>query len=136
MKIKFKSFGPVYVKLNQEGKLEFGESLEKISQAAPEISSPAVSMLYSLASCIALSLQIVAQNKKTTLQPFLLKAASKKAADLPSRFGVFTVSVSDDLVEDRVLAEQLLEKAKSICTVSNTLNAEVNLALADRTCFE
>ena len=59
MKIKLKSFGPVLVKLNQDGKLEFGESLEEISEAGPDISSPAVSMLYSLASCIALSLQMV-----------------------------------------------------------------------------
>lgn len=131
MKIKFKSFGPVYVKMNADGKLEFGESVEKISKAAPDISSPAVSLLYSLGSCIAISLQMAAKSKKAKLQPFHVKVSSEKATNLPSRFGVFTVSVSDDFIEDRLQAQQLLEKAKSICTVSNTLNAEINVVLTD-----
>ena len=131
MKIKSKSFGPVYVKMDPDGNLEFGEYVEKISQDPPDISSPAVSLLYSLGSCIALSLQIVAKSKKVKLQPFHVKVSSEKATNLPSRFGAFTISISNDLIEDRLQAQQILEKAKSICTVSNTLNADINVVLMD-----
>jgi len=136
MKIKLKSFGPVFVKMNPDGKLEFGESVEKINESTPDISSPAVSLLYSLGSCIALSLQMAAKNKKARLQPFHVKVSSEKAPNLPSRFGTFTVSISDDLIEDRLLAQQLLENAKSICTVSNTLNAEISVFLMDESFFK
>ena len=129
IKQKPKSFGPVYISIDDEGILKFGESLDKIGQVSPDISSPAVSLLYSIGSCIALSIQMAASKKKIILQPFHVKVKSEKAEDLPSRFGTFYVRVSDRFTEDKQQAKQLLKLAKSICTVSNTLNAEVNVSL-------
>lgn len=129
IKQKPKSFGPVYISVDNEGILKFGESLDKVGQVSPDISSPAVSLLYSIGSCIALSIQMAAAKKKIILQPFHVKVKSEKAEDLPSRFATFHVWVSDRLTEDKEQAKQLLKLAKSICTVSNTLNAEVNVSL-------
>lgn len=126
---KPKSFGPVYISVDDEGILKFGESLDKVGQVTPDISSPAVSLLYSLGSCIAISVQMAASKKKIFLQPFHVKVRSEKAEDLPSRFGTFQVWVSDRLTEDKQQAKKLLKLAKSICTVSNTLNAEVYVSL-------
>lgn len=129
IKQKPKSFGPVYISVDNEGILKFGESLDKVGQVSPDISSPAVSLLYSIGSCIALSIQMAAAKKRIILQPFHVKVKSEKAEDLPSRFATFHVWVSDRLTEDKKQAKQLLKLAKSLCTVSNTLNAEVNVSL-------
>lgn len=129
IKLKPKSFGPVFVKIDQDGKLEFGETLEQIGQGSPDISSPAISLLYSLGSCIAISLQMAATSKKVTLQPFYVKVSSAKAEDLPNRFEDFKVSVDNLFIDDNELAKELLVKAKSLCTVSNTLNTKVEVCL-------
>lgn len=129
IKQKPKSFGPVYISVDNEGILKFGESLDKVGQVSPDITSPAVSLLYSIGSCIALSIQMAAAKKRIILQPFHVKVKSEKAEDLPSRFATFHVWVSDRLTEDKKQAKQLLKLAKSLCTVSNTLNAEVNVSL-------
>ncbi len=131
IKIKPKSFGPVFVIVNQEGKLEFTENLDQTGQNNLDISSPAISLLYSLGSCVALSLQGAAASKKTSLQPFHVTVSSEKARDLPFRFEDFKVHVSGKFVEDDVLARELLDKAKTLCTVSNTLNARISLTLDD-----
>ena len=129
IKLKPKSFGPVYVKMDQNGNLEFAETLKQTVQASPDISSPAISLLYSLGSCIAISLQMAAASKKVTLQPFFVKVSSAKAGDLPNRFENFKVSVDSGFIDDKELAKELLVKAKSLCTVSNTLNTKVELTL-------
>ena len=129
IKLKPKSFGPVYVKIDQSGKLEFGKTLEQAGQVSPDISSPAISLLYSLGSCIAISLQMAATSRKVTLNPFFVKVSSAKAADLPNRFENFKVSVANHIIDDKELAKELLAKAKSLCTVSNTLNTSVELTL-------
>jgi len=126
---KPKSFGPVYISVDDEGILNFGESLDQVGQVTPDISSPAVSLLYSLGSCIAISIQMAASKENIFLQPFHVKVRSEKAEDLPSRFGTFQVWVSDQFTEDKQQTKKLLQLAKSICTVSNTLNAEVHVSL-------
>lgn len=129
IKLKPKSFGPVFVRINQEGGLDFGETLEQIGQVNPDISSPAISLLYSLGSCIAISLQMAASSRQITLQPFYVKVSSAKATDLPNRFEGFNVSVDAGFINDKDMALELLAKAKSLCTVSNTLNTKVNLKI-------
>jgi putative redox protein len=52
-----------------------------------------------------------------------------KAGDLPHRFASFEATVHLDDIEDRDIAARLLSQAKQICTVSNTLNAEVSVVL-------
>ena len=131
LQIKPKSYGPVYINVNQEGKLAFSQNPDQFDQSNPDISSPAISLLYSLGGCIALSLQMVAEKRKLTLKPFCVKASSGKALDLPFRFENFQVRVSEGFVDDTELAQKLLKDAKSICTVSNTLNTDVDLSLGE-----
>ena len=46
----------------------------------------------------------------------------------PRRFDRFTVGVSMASVTDSATAENLLRRAKELCTVSHTLNADITLA--------
>jgi organic hydroperoxide reductase OsmC/OhrA len=48
---------------------------------------------------------------------------------MPSRIGRFTLQISGEFVSEASLARDIIGQAKAICTVSNTLNAEINLAL-------
>lgn len=131
IKLKAKSYGPIYVIANQHGELRYSEDLEAETSASPDISSPAISLLYSLGSCIAISLAMVAQREKIQLADFYLMLSADKASDLPNRFGSFTVAVSATMLADKNKAHDLIKKAKSICTVSNTLNANIKINLIE-----
>lgn len=131
LRVKPKSYGPVFVHIDSDGGLLFGSEAESVNQSAPPVESPADCLLYALGSCIAISLQMAAKAKKVTLEPFTVRLISHKAETLPSRFGRFEIEVEQGFVADAGLAESLLRQAKAICTVSNTLNAEINLGLSD-----
>lgn len=93
--------------------------------------SPAFLQLFSLGACIAISLGMAAKQMGLSLNAFSVFVTSKKAEDLPSRFGGFSVIVSKNIFIDKQIAINLINKAKTICTVSNSLNAEVLIYLSD-----
>ena len=70
-----------------------------------------------------------AEKSRQTLEPFWVRAVCKKAQDRPSRFDWFEGSVPRSITDDHESAERLIKGAKSICTVSNTLDADVTLRL-------
>lgn len=131
IKIKPKSFGPVFVSIDEVRTVRYRLTADSVSQAAPPAATPAECLLFSLGSCVAISLQMAAEQEKMVLQPFQVEISSRKAEDLPSRFGNFEVIVPREITDDAKLSEKLLKKAKSICTVSNTLNADITLKLSD-----
>ena len=131
IKIKPKSFGPVFVSIDEGRTVRYGTAADSVSQLSPPAATPAECLLFSLGSCVAISLHMAAEQKKTPLRPFQIGISSRKAEDLPNRFGYFEVVVSGNITNDAKLSEELLKKAKSICTVSNTLNAEIMLRLSD-----
>lgn len=129
IKVKPKTYGPVFVHIDRERFLHYGRAEGVIDQTLPPTNSPADALLFALAACIAISLHMEAEKSGLMLDSFRVRADCKKAGDLPNRFDQFEVSVPSSIADDRESAERLLNGAKSICTVSNTLNADVTLKL-------
>jgi len=130
MKIKLKpmTFGPIFIHVDQDGNLRDDVDNPAIDRDNLCATSPAVLQLFALGSCIAISLAIAAKQMNIMLNAFDVEVTSRKSEDLPGRFGSFQVKVSQNIIDDKKVHEELLSKAKSICTVSNTLNAEIVLS--------
>ena len=131
IKIKPKRFGPVFVSIDEARNVRYGATAGSVIETAPPAETPAECLLYSLGSCITISLQMAAEQEDMVLAPFQVEVSSKKAEDLPHRFGSFEIIVPREITDDPVLSEKLLKKGKSICTVSNTLNADISVKLSD-----
>ena len=86
-------------------------------------------LLASLAFCMVKSVEWAAKDQGERLLPFSVKVAGTKAPDLPWRVEVMEVTLFGGLVENAAATPQIAKLAKSICTVSNTLNCEISLTL-------
>ncbi len=128
IRIKPKSFGPISVRSDGGGALLYAAQQGAFS-AAPPHGTPVDLLLASLGACIAKSLEIVAAQEKQPLSPFSVEVAGQKATDLPNRLGSVDIRVYGQLTEDAEQAVELLRQAKSICTISNTLNCAISLDL-------
>ena len=129
IKVKPKTYGPVFVHIDRQRTVFYGRDEGVIDKPSPPTDTPADTLLFALAACIAISLHMEAEKSRLTLDPFWVRAVCKKAQDLPSRFDRFEVSVPRSITDDHESAERLIKGAKSICTVSNTLDADVTLRL-------
>ncbi len=129
VKIKPKSYGPVYVRAGTDGKLLYGTEVDKIDDTTPCGPTPADILLASIAGCMVLSIQIVAKTKRLELKSFTVSIKADKAEDLPSRFGTYHVQVANGFVDDPELEMRIVKQAKAMCTVSNSLNGEMKLDL-------
>jgi uncharacterized OsmC-like protein len=133
IRLKPKHFGPLNLKTEGQGSFTYntdaGYKARTGAPASTEIASPSDLIMAALASCIGVSLEIAA--KKLKIEPGEIDIAinASKALDLPSRFGHFTAVVHLEKISDEDLATRLLKEAKEMCTVSNTLNAEVSVSL-------
>ena len=127
IKSKIKSYGPIFVRADDEGTLQYGYDRVSIDSPVPTSKTPAETLLASIGACMVLSIGIVARQKKTEVNPFDVEVRATKAEDLPSRFGHYEVRVSKGLHDDPGLAESIVKQAKTVCTVSNSLNGEIAL---------
>ena len=127
--LKPKLFGPVFATF--DGTEITGYAFGDQSQATPYLTTktPVDALLASLAYCIVVSIEWAANQNKATLQPFMVKVTGIKAPDLPSRIEKMHVSIISAVVADVFLAEKIVGEAKSICTISNTLNCEVSISV-------
>jgi uncharacterized OsmC-like protein len=91
--------------------------------------SPSDLMLAALASCIAISIRMAASQMSLQLAAIDVSVRAAKAPDLPNRFGRFEVIVRSDVAIDTGRVDELLRRTKDICTVSNTLGADVTVLL-------
>lgn len=78
---------------------------------------------------MAISLEMVAKQQKVALGNVYITVNAEKASTLPHRFGSFHLEFALPEFEDHEKAEAMLKAAKEICTVSNTLNAEISFSL-------
>jgi uncharacterized OsmC-like protein len=128
LKLKPKSFGPVFALFDgtETTRFAFGDP----SNATPHvpIQTPVDTLLASLAFCIVKSVIWAADQQAATLQPFIVKVTGAKAPDLPGRVEKMHITIIGTLVEDGSFAEKIVKQAKSICTVSNTLNCDVTVS--------
>ena len=131
IKIKPKSYGPIFVHIDEQGEIRYGLESEGIDDVNPPSGSPAELLLASLGACIAISIRVAATSMKVEIGAFHVAVRTDKAEDPPSRFGRFDMRVTGLVGDDPSAVEALLSRAKSLCTVSNTLHADITLQVAD-----
>lgn len=133
VKVKPKRYGPLIVRSDDGGSLEFeteaGHRAQGALAPAAHAMSPSDLMLAALANCIAISMRMAARQMALELGVLHVSASAIKAADLPNRFGRFEVTARSAVAVESDRAGELLRRTKDICTVSNTLGAEVALQL-------
>lgn len=133
VRIKPKSYGPLTVQSKGGDTLSFETEAGHRAQAAlapaADAMSPSDLMLAALANCITISMRMAARQMTLELGALDISASAIKAADLPNRFGRFDVVVRSSVVVEAAQMDELLQRTKDICTVSNTLAADVVLRL-------
>ena len=129
IKQKPKTFGPVFAFFDSSNEVQYAitETSERTRHTPP--GSPVDMLLASLAFCMVKSVEWAAKDQNERLLPFSVKVAGTKALDQPWRVEVMEVTLFGDLVENAIATPQIAKLAKSICTVSNTLNCQISLTL-------
>jgi uncharacterized OsmC-like protein len=128
LRVKPSSEGPILVSFDEHRGLRYGCVLSELS-VAPVLDNPAETFLYSIGSCMAISLQKLALRRKVDIHPFHLQITGHKGEFLPAHFTHYDIELSKDIHSDRELAEKLLKDAKKICTISNSVSGSVELGL-------
>ncbi|MCP4819864.1 MAG: OsmC family protein [Shimia sp.] len=129
IRMKAKSYGPVFVVFDGGDDLQYAWSNLSEVTPCPPSQTPVDTLLASLGACIVKSVQLIAQQKRVVLNPFVVKVVGAKALDLPGRVDRMDVTIVGSLVDDPVLGSEIVTQAKSICTVSNTLTCDVTVSL-------
>ncbi len=133
VRIKPKNYGPLTVQSDDATTLVFeteaGHHAQGALAPAANAMSPSDLMLAALANCITISMRMAAQQMALELGALTVAATATKATDLPNRFGRFEVVVRTSGTVDASRMDALLRRTKDICTVSNTLGAEVVVQL-------
>lgn len=135
IRIKPKSYGPLSVSAIADG------SIQSVSEAGHRIavglkpdataSSPSDLVLSALGSCIYISTGMAATALGLAIDDMSVEVQGHKAEDLPHRIQSFEVNVSFDLQGKQTVppddVERILKKTKELCTISNTLAADIKL---------
>lgn len=127
--IKPKRFGPLFAVYDGSETTRYALDQTSTTSPYPPAGSPVDILLASLAYCIVKSVEWAAKDCKASLQPFSVQVVGTKAVDLPPRVAGMDVTIIGQLVNDPAIAKQIVKVAKSICTVSNTLNCAVSVAM-------
>ena len=127
IRMKPKAFGPVLAFYDGSETVCYATDLVSEKSPHPPAGSPVDMLLASLAYCIVKSVEWAAKDHKASLHPFAVKVTGTKALDLPGRVEQMDLTIVGDLVDDTAKADQITAMAKSICTVSNTLNCPVTV---------
>ena len=135
IKLKPKHFGPLQMKTTTPGSFIYstdaGYKATAGASASEELAKPSDLIMAALASCIGISLEMAAQQMKIDPGEIDIVVNASKALDLPYRFGSFVAVVGLEKIEDKKISARLLKQAKEICTVSNTLNADVSVSIRE-----
>lgn len=129
LKVKPKMYGPVFVMFDGTDGIQYAYSDPSDASPCPPTQSPVDTLIASLGSCIVKSVQWSAGQRKVALNPFTVKVVGAKAPDLPGRIEKMDITIIGNLVDDETLIPRIVKQAKSICTVSNTLNCEVAITV-------
>ena len=133
VRLKPKFYGPLHLDRDGPGCFTYttdaGYQASSGVPASTALAPPSDLIMAALASCIAISLEMAAQEMKIDPGAIEIVINGEKARELPHRFARFDVTVCLEDIEDEDLALKLLNQAKQICTVSNSLKSEVRLTL-------
>jgi len=127
LKIKPKSIGPVFVIFDGMDGVQYAHSDPSNASPYPPTNTPVDTLVASLGSCIVKSMRWSADQRKVSLNPFMVKVVGIKAPVEPGRIEKMDITILGSFVDDEALAPRIVRQAKSICTVSNTLNCEVEI---------
>ena len=121
LKLRPKRFGPVSVLFDPEGEVRFvsGEGGEPLPH--PPYDKPVLTLMASVAHCLVESLRIVAKREDVTLPAYAITVTAAKSLDAPGRIASMVCRIEGDL------DGEMVREAKSMCTVSNTLNCKITL---------
>ena len=135
IRVKPKTYGPLRVQSDANASLMFeteaGNRVRAGQSPQADALSPSDLMLAALGNCIAISMRMAAHQMGLELGTLDLSAIAIKATDLPSRFGRFEVVITSSVALDIGKVDELLRRTKDLCTVSNTLGAQVVLLLSN-----
>ena len=133
IKLKPKFYGPLHLGRDLPGSFTYttdaGYRASAGASPSAEQAPPPDLIMAALASCIGISLEMVAREMKIDPDAIEIVINGEKAHDLPHRFARFGVIVHLDDIGDKDLALRLLNQAKEVCAVSNSLKSEVVLIL-------
>lgn len=133
VRVKPKTYGPLHLYSGIDESLSFeteaGNRVRAGMSPATDALSPSDLILASLANCIAISMRMAAKPMALELGALDVSAIAIKASDLPNRFGRFEVEVTTGVAVEAGKVDELLRRTKDLCTVSNTLGAEVVVRL-------
>ena len=128
--LKPKSYGPIKARFSKPGSVCCSDdSAQKVSVGATpdnNVASPADLLLAALASCMVMSLEMVAKSMQVSVTEIHSTVIGEKATSLPHRFERFKVEIGFTTSTD-INVDELLKKTKNLCTISNTLAAEIEL---------
>lgn len=127
LKLKPKLFGPVFALYDGTDTIQHAIGDPAAVTPHPPAGSPVDTLLASLAACILKSIQWSADQHKAALIPFTVRVDGTKSLDLPGRVEKMHITIIGLPVTDETLVEAIVKQAKSICTVSNTLNCEITI---------
>src|SRR5271156_5976010 len=105
-----------------------GEALFVNGAQAAEI-SPVEYLLIATAGCLALSCRAVLRDGHRSGSSVEVTALGSKAAEPPSRLGRIDLAVRLGSEIDAVEAASIVQKAKKLCTVTNTLLGSVAIQI-------
>lgn len=127
MALRFKPqhFGPVLVFFEEDGSVAFSTAVDGPRRDHPPYDKPVLTLMASVGHCLVESIRIVAERDGYGLSPFAISVEAEKATDLPGRLKLLRCKVYGAFVSPMETADDMISRAKSICTVSNTLGCEV-----------
>ena len=115
--------GKTLVSVYREGRRQRVEDMGDL--AAAEI------LVGSLAVCLGASCQIVMKARSLPAAVIDVDVLATKAADPPSRVATARAAVRISADLDHRRRQRILDNAKRICTVSNSLSSEIELTVVD-----
>ena len=136
IRLKAKSYGPLTVVSGPGDALTFrtegGYSGVGARTPGPAGLSPSDLLLASLGSCILISARMAADEMGLDLGETSSSVRGSKALDLPHRLSQITVELRGTAISNwsSHQIEELRQRTKALCTVSNTLSAEVVLTIS------
>ena len=123
-----KTFGPVFVEFDGLDSVQFALTDPTHLSEHPATNTPVDILLASVGYCIVKSVQWVAGQRKVNLNAFSVEVIGTKALDAPNRLEKINTTIIGQIVDDAQLSQRILQQAKAICTVSNSMNCDVSLS--------
>lgn len=134
VRIKPKTYGPFTVPLGTDKKARIAvapqQTVAVTSPATEDAATPVDFLVSALGACLALSFHHAAEQMAIDVGAVSVSVSARKAEDLPDRVGGYSATVSLDKTPEADQCAELVKRAKARCTVSNSLNAPVEMTVA------